>query len=149
LLAHPPFSVPDGRIKSPLTDITANWLRITEDDREWCQKPQKTSTDANSRAILRGEKEVELEEDAVVWPSKVFMKADSHLAVCGSVKARGGMFEVLTYAESVALAAGLITTDSDYSVSVYSDKYHFSSSSSSVLLVFFPFPSWVKVPCLF
>ena len=33
---------------------------------------------------------------------RCYLKEDSKLAVCGSVKARGGLFEVLTVAESVA-----------------------------------------------
>ncbi|MDR1296876.1 MAG: D-serine ammonia-lyase [Deltaproteobacteria bacterium] len=44
----------------------------------------------------------------------ILLKLDSHLPVSGSVKARGGVYEVLKTAEDFALAAGLITPDSDY-----------------------------------
>merc|ERR1712130_1024484 len=43
-----------------------------------------------------------------------FIKTDSHLPVCASVKARGGLFEVFTRAEEVALKTGLLTLGDDY-----------------------------------
>ncbi len=47
-------------------------------------------------------------------PGALFLKKDSHLAVAGSVKARGGIYEVLKHTEELALAAGLISTADDY-----------------------------------
>lgn len=45
----------------------------------------------------------------------LLLKKDSHLAVAGSVKARGGIYEVLKHTEDLALEAGLITVEDDYS----------------------------------
>ncbi|GAA3722591.1 D-serine ammonia-lyase [Salinicoccus jeotgali] len=44
-----------------------------------------------------------------------FIKADNALTVSGSVKARGGIYEVLKYAEELAVNEGLIGLDGDYS----------------------------------
>ncbi len=47
---------------------------------------------------------------------RLFLKMDSHLPVAGSVKARGGVYEILKFAEDIALGKGMITPDDDYSV---------------------------------
>lgn len=48
-------------------------------------------------------------------PSRLMLKKDSHLPIAGSVKARGGVYEVLYHAEQLALKHKIITTNSDYS----------------------------------
>ncbi len=45
---------------------------------------------------------------------RLFLKMDSHLAIAGSVKARGGIYEVLQYAEKLALDSGIITVEDNY-----------------------------------
>ena len=44
----------------------------------------------------------------------LLLKQDSHLAVAGSVKARGGIYEVLKHTEELALREELLTKDDDY-----------------------------------
>lgn len=44
----------------------------------------------------------------------LYIKRDDILPISGSVKARGGIYEILKYAEELAVASGLIDEDQDY-----------------------------------
>ena len=57
-----------------------------------------------------------LETNNVDIEGRLFVKCDNELPIAGSIKARGGFFEIMSYAEKLALASGLLKTEDDYSI---------------------------------
>ncbi|MGG1675539.1 D-serine ammonia-lyase [Neobacillus sp. NRS-1170] len=62
---------------------------------------------------------------------ELLLKCDSHLPISGSIKARGGIYEVLKHAETLALTHGLLTLKDDYSI-LDSDRFRTFFSQFSI-----------------
>lgn len=62
---------------------------------------------------------------------ELLLKCDSKLAISGSIKARGGIYEVLKHAEDLAIENNMLTIEDDYSI-IYSDKFKKFFSKYSV-----------------
>ena len=73
-----------------------------------------------------------LEEDfGCAIPGDLFIKLDSHLPISGSIKARGGIYEVLYVAEKIALELGLLKAGDSYEV-FHSQKFRDALSRYSI-----------------
>ncbi|WP_342047691.1 D-serine ammonia-lyase [Bacillus sp. OTU530] len=62
---------------------------------------------------------------------ELLLKCDSHLPISGSIKARGGIYEVLKHAEELALQHQLLTIQDDYSI-LDSDRFRTFFSQYSI-----------------
>ncbi len=58
----------------------------------------------------------------VVIQGDLYVKRDDSLAVCGSLKARGGIYTVFKYAEDIAIKNSMLKTTDDYSI-LHSDTF--------------------------
>lgn len=62
---------------------------------------------------------------------RLLLKKDSHLPISGSIKARGGIYEVLAHAEQLAIKAGLLREEDDYR-KLFSDEFRQFFSQYSI-----------------
>ena len=62
---------------------------------------------------------------------QLLLKCDSHLAISGSIKARGGIYEILKHAEDLAIENNMLTIEDDYSI-LDTDKFRNFFSEYSI-----------------
>ncbi|MEH7252622.1 D-serine ammonia-lyase [Neobacillus niacini] len=62
---------------------------------------------------------------------QLLLKCDNHLAISGSIKARGGIYEVLKHAEDLAIENNMLTIKDDYTI-IDSDKFREFFSKYSI-----------------
>ena len=98
-------------------DASARLSRFTSYFKRVFPETQATNglLESPLRAIPSMKRALEAEYGKPVC-EELLIKLDSHLAVSGSIKARGGIYEVLTVAERIAMREGGLKTSDDYSV---------------------------------
>ncbi|MEB2299315.1 D-serine ammonia-lyase [Lysinibacillus xylanilyticus] len=69
-------------------------------------------------------KALEKEFDVLI-PGQLILKCDHTLPISGSIKARGGIFEVLRHAERLAITSGKLTKEDNYAVLATKDFQSF------------------------
>lgn len=77
--------------------------------------PTKGIIESPLEEIFQIQKTLE-EKYKVKIPGTLYLKMDSHLPVAGSIKARGGVYEVLKHAEDLAMEAGLLKIGDNYAI---------------------------------
>ncbi|WP_026450251.1 D-serine ammonia-lyase [Aequorivita capsosiphonis] len=86
--------------------------------------PETAATDGILESPLKEIQKMKtlLNQESSMMQGRLFLKCDNALPFAGSIKARGGFFEVLHYAEQLALNAGILKKDDDYSI-LTSDQF--------------------------
>lgn len=106
--------------KLTVKDIEDAWeriIRFSEYVKVAFPETEKTGgiIDSPVQSINETKKELENRENIVI-KGDLCVKRDDSLAVCGSLKARGGIYTVFKYAEDVAIQNGMLKTTDNYAV---------------------------------
>lgn len=80
--------------------------------------------------IMKESLEIEYNQSIL---GEMLLKCDSHLPISGSIKARGGIYEVLKHAEDLAIQNKLLTLEDDYSI-LDSDMFRRFFSQYSIVV---------------
>ena len=115
-----PFAVTDGLAQlvvsdEDIADAEARLARFAPFIRRCFPETEETNGLIESPLVDIDKMQKALEEKySCRIPGRLMMKMDSHLAIAGSVKARGGIYEVLKHAEDLAIAAGKLSVEDNY-----------------------------------
>lgn len=107
--------------------LELSWVDVLEAEERWIRfapliarlfpqtEPQKGIIESELLELPNTKEEMNhLYEVAI--KGRLFLKCDNALPVAGSIKARGGIYEVLKHAEKLAMSHGLLNEDQDYSI---------------------------------
>ncbi|MBQ1489523.1 MAG: D-serine ammonia-lyase [Eubacterium sp.] len=114
-----PFELIDGISElvvsdEDIADAEARLARFAPYIRKCFPETEETEGLIESPLVCIWNMQQKLIADGADIPGMLMLKMDSHLAIAGSVKARGGIYEVLKHAETLAIEAGLLTTEDNY-----------------------------------
>ncbi|MCO6497561.1 MAG: D-serine ammonia-lyase [Chitinophagaceae bacterium] len=100
-----------------MNDAEALWHRFAPYLAKAFPELQKTKGIIESplREIPRMQQSL-VENNSFAPGGRLFLKCDNELLVAGSIKARGGIFEVLHYAEQLAIEQGLLKKTDNYEI---------------------------------
>lgn len=103
--------------KSDMENAAELWQRFAPYLAKVFPETKKTNGIIESplRKIEKMKNELNKKYDSKI-SGELFLKCDNELPIAGSIKARGGVYEVLYYAEKLALEAGMVNKDDDYTV---------------------------------
>ena len=108
-IVHCPLTMADVEDAAARLDRFAPWFQIAYPE----TVPAKGRVESPLRQIPAMKAELE-GESGVAISGSLWLKMDSHLPISGSIKARGGVYEVLKTAEEIALREGLLAPGEDY-----------------------------------
>ncbi len=122
-------SIPFGM--SDIDDAEARLARFAPYIKKAFPETAKTGGIIESNLVEISNMKSQLVKMTGNFDGRLFLKRDSHLPISGSIKARGGIYEVLKLAESIATEKGLLSPDDDYS-KLDSDEFRKLFSQYSV-----------------
>ncbi len=99
--------------KGDMLDAEARWQRFAPLLMRLFPETGNGIIESPLTAIPKMQAELERTSGRTIL-GKLYLKCDNQLPVAGSIKARGGIYEVLKHAETLATSAGLLTIEDDY-----------------------------------
>jgi D-serine dehydratase len=137
---NPQYAGCSGRIITPslseadIQDAEKRLLRFASYIAKVFPKTREAKGIIESPLVNIGKMKKELKElyDQDISGS-LYLKCDSHLPISGSVKARGGIYEVLKIAEDIAIEKNMLFETDDYSV-IASEKFRELFSKYSIVV---------------
>lgn len=125
------FDPAAGKVSAPLTKVGLGADDVAAAHRRWQRFAPYLATVFDDVAKAGGQVEsplcrIDAMQGALALSgATLWLKMDSDLPIAGSIKARGGIYEVLSHAEALAMRAGWLKQDDDYRCLASADAQSF------------------------
>ena len=102
--------------KSDMEAANELWNRFAPFIRKAFPETEKTNGMIESPLVAIDYMKAALEKEGPAISGRLFLKCDNALPIAGSIKARGGFYEVFHFAEKLAIKEGLLKATDDYEI---------------------------------